>query len=95
MATVTKSPALTSISPLSSLNSSIGMNDSDFNPALTTTTLKSTRTTSAVISSPWRISWRESDSSNSAAKSSIGGFGGIVVGDISVAVAMGVGSFNV
>ena len=59
MATVTKSPALTSISPLSSLNSSIGMNDSDFRPALTTTTLNSTRTTSAVISSPWRISWRD------------------------------------
>ena len=35
------------------------MNDSDLRPALTTTMLKSTRTTSAVMSSPWRISWRD------------------------------------
>ncbi len=43
MATVTKSPGLTSISPLSFLNSSIGMKLSDLRPALTTTMLKSTR----------------------------------------------------
>jgi len=37
IATLTKSPGLTSTSPLSFLNSSRGMNDSDFSPALTTT----------------------------------------------------------
>ena len=93
MATVTKSPALTSISPLSFLNSSIGMKLSDLSPALTTTTLKSTRTTSAVMSSPWRISCRVRDSSNSAAKFSIGGAeaAGVM---LEMAVAMGVGSFT-
>src|SRR3954451_15381640 len=70
MATETKSPAWTSISPLSFLNSSIGMYDSDFRPALTTTWLCSTRTTSAVMTSPARISARCSDSSNRAAKDS-------------------------
>src|SRR5665213_1300070 len=66
------------------------MKDSDFNPALTTTTVYSTRVTSAVISSPWRISWRASDSSNSAAKFSSGG------ADVAVwvAVAMRVGAFR-
>ena len=34
MATVTKSPGLTSISPLSFLNSSMGMNDSDLRPGV-------------------------------------------------------------
>src|SRR5436309_9064402 len=55
------------------------MNDSDLSPALTTTTLKSTRTTSAVMSSPCRISWRDSDSSNRAAKFSAAAGAAVVV----------------
>ncbi|CAG9274911.1 hypothetical protein PUN4_930031 [Paraburkholderia unamae] len=42
-------------------------------PALTTTKLWSTRTTSAEITSPARMSWRVSDSSNRAAKDSVFG----------------------
>src|SRR5438045_7796422 len=60
------------------------MNDSDLSPALTTTTLKSTRTTSAVMSSPCRISCRESDSSNRAAKFSAAA--GAVVVWVAVAI---------
>src|SRR5437588_4588228 len=52
----------TSISPLSFLNSSIGTYASDLRPALTTTKLCSMRTTSAVMTSPARISERCSDS---------------------------------
>ena len=71
IATLTKSPMLTSSSPLSFLNSSIGINASDFNPALTITKLWSRRTTSAEMTSPERISWRDKDSSNRAAKLSM------------------------
>src|SRR3569623_1670670 len=70
MATDTKSPTCTSTSPLSFLNSSIGTYASDLRPALTTTKLCSMRTTSAVMTSPARISERCSDSSNSWAKDS-------------------------
>src|SRR6476469_4102031 len=70
IATDTKSPTWTSTSPLSFLNSSIGTYASDFSPALTTTKLCSMRTTSAVITSPARISERVSDSSNRGAKDS-------------------------
>ena len=59
-------------SPRSFLNSSMEMKLSDFSPALTTTKFWSTRTTSAVITSPARISWRDRLSSNSAAKLSCG-----------------------
>ncbi len=68
IATETKSPSLTSTSPASLKNSSRGMKLSDFNPALTTTWFWSTRTTSAVMTSPARISWRAMDSANIAAK---------------------------
>src|SRR5688572_4867073 len=71
MATETKSPTWTSISPLSFLNSSIGTYASDLRPALTTTKLCSIRTTSEVITSPVRISERCSDSSNIEAKDSM------------------------
>src|SRR6476660_6491140 len=70
MSTKTKSPTCTSVSPLSFLNSSTGTYASDLRPALTTTKLCSMRTTSAVITSPARISERCSDSSNRAAKDS-------------------------
>src|SRR6185369_9996510 len=63
----------------------------DLRPALTTTMLKSTRTTSAVMSSPCRISCRVRDSSNSAAKFSIGAE--LLDAMLEMAVAMGVGSF--
>ena len=56
IATETKSPTLTSSSPLSFLNSSIGMKASDLRPALTITKLWSRRTTSAEITSPERMS---------------------------------------
>src|SRR6059058_2302551 len=70
MATDTKSPTWTSISPLSFLNSSVGTYASDLRPALTTTKLCSRRTTSAVSTSPWRMAVRCSDSSNSWAQDS-------------------------
>src|SRR4051812_37174620 len=70
MATETKSPTWTSTSPLSFLNSSTGTYASDLRPALTTTKLCSMRTTSAVMTSPWRMSVRCSDSSNRSAKDS-------------------------
>src|SRR6478672_3820681 len=70
MATETKSPTATSTSPLSFLNSSTGTYASDLSPALTTTKLCSMRTTSAVMTSPARISERVSDSSKRAAKDS-------------------------
>ena len=95
MATVTKSPALTSISPSSFLNSSIGMKLSDLSPALTTTMLKSTRTTSAVMSSPWRISPRARDSLEQGGEAFHRGRGVAVLSMLGVAVAMGVGSFSV
>src|SRR6185503_61778 len=72
MATGTKSPGLASTSPRSFLNSSMGMKLSDFSPAFTTTKLESRRTTSAVITSPTRISLRDRLSSNIAAKLSLG-----------------------
>ncbi len=68
IATLTKSPTLASTSPASLRNSSTGMKLSDLSPALTTTKFMSTRTTSAVITSPMRISWRVRLSSNRAAK---------------------------
>ena len=48
---------------------------SDLRPALTTTKLGSTRMTSAVITSPMRISWRARLSSKSAAKRFVTGLG--------------------
>ena len=68
IATLTKSPTLASTSPASLRNSSTGMKLSDLSPAFTTTKFISTRTTSAVITSPMRISWRVRLSSNRAAK---------------------------
>src|SRR5918911_869806 len=69
--TLTKSPGLTSTCPVSFLNSSAGMMLSDFSPALTTTQLSSTLSTSAVITSPTRISLRLRLSSKRAAKDSL------------------------
>src|ERR1051325_7436735 len=68
--TLTKSPTLTSTWPASLRNSSTGITLSDFSPALTTTKLSSTLTTSAVMTSPTRISLRLRLSSNSAANDS-------------------------
>ena len=68
IATETKSPSLTSSTPWSFRNSSKGIKLSDFNPAFTTTWFWSMRRTSAVMTSPARISWREMDSANIAAK---------------------------
>ena len=48
---------------------------SDFSPAFTTTKLSSMLSTSAVITSPMRISLRVRLSSNSAAKDSPAGLG--------------------
>src|SRR5437868_13572754 len=70
MDTLVKSPGLTSICPASFLNSSAGMMLSDFSPALTTTQLSSTESTSAVITSPTRISLRVRLSSKRAANDS-------------------------
>jgi hypothetical protein len=70
METLTKSPTLTSTCPASVRNSSMGMMLSDFSPAFTTTKLSSTLTTSAVMTSPIRISLRLRLSSNSAANDS-------------------------
>ena len=70
MATEIKSPSLTSSSPWSFINSSTGIKLSDFRPALTTTWFWSIRITSAVITSPARISCRETDSANIAANDS-------------------------
>ena len=75
MATETKSPGLTSISPRSFLNSSVEIALSDFSPAFTITTFWSTEMTSAVITSPERISWRVRLSSKRAAKLSVAGVG--------------------
>ena len=52
IATLTKSPTATSISPLSLKNSSVLITLSDFKPALTITKSLSTDITSAVITSP-------------------------------------------
>src|SRR5258706_9619499 len=68
--TLTKSPIFTSTWPASFLNSSAGMMLSDFSPALTTTQFSSTESTSAVITSPTRISLRVRLSSKSAANDS-------------------------
>src|SRR5437868_6200785 len=70
MKMLVKSPGFTSICPASFLKSSAGMMLSDSSPALTTTQLSSTESTSAVITSPTRISFRLRLSSNSAAKDS-------------------------
>src|SRR6185436_639423 len=61
---------LTSTPPVSLRNSSTGIMLSDFSPAFTTTKLSSTLTTSAVMTSPTRISLRLRLSSNSAANDS-------------------------
>src|SRR5207245_949855 len=68
--TLTKSPGFTSTCPASLRNSSEGMMLSDFSPAFTTTKLSSTESTSAVITSPTRISLRLRLSSKSAANDS-------------------------
>ena len=68
MQTLTKSPTWTSISPRSFKNSVASITLSDLRPALTTTKSESMETTSAVITSPERISWRARLSSNNAAK---------------------------
>ncbi len=68
--TLTKSPGLTSTWPASLRNSSAGMMLSDFSPAFTTTKLSSTESTSAVITSPTRISLRVRLSSKRAANDS-------------------------
>src|SRR5215212_5168358 len=73
METLTKSPTLTSTWPASVRNSSIAIVLSDFSPAFTTTKLASMLTTSAVITSPIRISLRVRLSSKSAANDSPGG----------------------
>ena len=78
MATETKSPTLTSSSPRSFLNSSVEIVLSDLRPAFTITTFGSTETTSAVITSPMRISWRVRLSSKRAAKLFSDGGGGLV-----------------
>ena len=74
MVTVTKSPTFTSKSPCAFLNSAISIRDSDFKPALTITNLSVMSTTSAVITSPWFISWVAEYSSNNWAKFSMFGF---------------------
>src|SRR5213075_342441 len=73
METLTKSPTLTSTWPPSVRNSSIAIVLSDFSPAFTTTKLASMLTTSAVITSPIRISLRVRLSSKRAANDSPGG----------------------
>src|SRR4029077_1801432 len=73
METLTKSPTLTSTWPPSLRNSSIAIVLSDFSPAFTTTKLASMLTTSAVITSPIRISLRVRLSSKRAANDSPGG----------------------
>src|SRR5882672_8889442 len=70
METLTKSPGFTSTCPASLRNSSIAMMLSDFSPAFTTTKFSSTLTTSAVMTSPMRISLRLRLSSKSAANDS-------------------------
>ena len=75
MATETKSPGFTSSSPRSFLNSSVEIALSDFSPAFTITTFGSTEMTSAVMTSPERISWRVRLSSKRAAKLSVAGVG--------------------
>src|SRR5207302_148679 len=70
METETKSPAFTSTCPASLRNSSTGMTLSDLSPAFTTTQFSSTLSTSAVITSPMRISLRLRLSSKSAANDS-------------------------
>src|SRR5258707_1610243 len=70
METLTKSPTLTSTWPASLRNSSIAIVLSDFSPAFTTTKLSSMLSTSAVMTSPTRISLRFRLSSKSAAKDS-------------------------
>ena len=71
MVTVTKSPTLTSNSPLLFLNSATSIKASDFKPAFTVTKLLSIFNTSAVITSPTVISWVAEYSSRSCAKFSI------------------------
>src|SRR5947208_12048531 len=73
METLTKSPGFTSTWPASFLNSSTAMMLSDFSPAFTTTKFSSTLITSAVITSPIRISLRVRLSSKRAANDSPGG----------------------
>src|SRR6187431_2855292 len=85
METLTKSPILTSTWPASVRNSSIAIVLSDFSPAFTTTKLSSMLTTSAVITSPMRISLRFRLSSKSAANESLAGD----FGDCGETLAMG------
>ncbi len=70
METLTKSPGLTVSAPPSSRNSSSAMKLSDLRPAFTTTKFWSMRTTSAVMTSPTRISLRVRLSSNRASNDS-------------------------
>src|SRR5712692_2515225 len=76
METLTKSPGFTSTCPASLRNSSTAMMLSDFSPAFTTTKFSSTLTTSAVITSPTRISLRLRLSSKRAANDSPAGWDG-------------------
>jgi hypothetical protein len=72
-----RSPRLfTSSSPRSFLNSSVEIALSDLSPAFTMTTFMSSLTTSAVITSPKRISWSVRLSSKRAANDSMAGGGG-------------------
>jgi hypothetical protein len=82
METLTKSPVFTSTWPASLRNSSTGMMLSDLSPAFTTTKLSSTLSTSAVMTSPMRISLRVRLSSNSAAKDSPAADFGVEAGEI-------------